>query len=171
MKKINYFIVIIFLPAIIIVLLFLNFVVGPYIVKTTYKDFKIISYSLNGKRLNLLVADTPQKWEKGLMYYKKLQGVDGIIFLFPDKQYRTFWNKNTLMDMDLYWLDNDSVVGKDFLPSIDISKKIVVVNSPKAVNKVIELEKKKVNYFLRASIPGSVPFSMNSSIAPPPVEM
>jgi len=171
MEKTYSFIIFLFLPAIIAVLLFLNFVVGPYIVKTTYKDFKIISYMFNGKRLNLLVADTPQKWKKGLMYYHKLQGVNGMIFLFPDKQYRTFWNKNTHMDLNLYWFDNDSVVGKDSLPSIDISKKIVVVNSPKAVNKVIELEKKKVNYFLRASIPGSVPFSINSSIAPPPVEM
>jgi len=142
MKKINYFIVIIFLPAIIIVLLFLNFVVGPYIVKTTYKDFKIISYSLNGKRLNLLVADTPQKWERGLMYYRKLQGVNGMIFIFPDEKLRTFWNKNTFMDLNLYWLDNDSIIGSSLLPSINKSKEIVTVNSQKPVNKVIELEKK-----------------------------
>ncbi len=33
------------------------------------------------------------------------------------------------------------------------------------------LESKSKNHFLRASIPGSVPFSINSSIAPPPVEI
>jgi len=100
----------------------------------------ILTYSLNKKQYKLLIADTPEKWEKGLMFFRKLdQGVDGMIFLFPDKQYRSFWNKNTYMDLDLYWFNDEKVVGKSFLPSIEKSKEIVVVNSSKPVNKVIEL--------------------------------
>ncbi len=107
--------------------------------KNDYKNFSIINYQLQTTNYKLLVADTPEKWQKGLMYYRKLEGVDGMIFLFPDKDYRSFWNKNTYMDLDLYWLDGDMIVGKDFLPSIEKSKETVLVNSPQEVNKVIEI--------------------------------
>ncbi len=99
-----------------------------------------VEYKLNNKTYKLLKAETPLQWEKGLMYYRKLDKVDGMIFLFKDKQYRNFWNKNTLMDLDLYWLDDDRITGQSFLPSIEKSKNIVIVSSPEKVNKVVELQ-------------------------------
>ncbi len=69
----------------------------------------------------------------------KLDGADGMMFLFPDKKVRSFWNKNTFMDLRLYWLDNNVIIGESFLPSIEKSKEIITVISPKEVNKVIEL--------------------------------
>lgn len=106
-----------------------------------YKEFTRINYNLENKNLRLLVADTPEKWGQGLMFFRKLEGVDGMIFIFPDKQPRTFWNKNTLMDLDLYWIDDDKVVSKNSLPSIEKSKEIITVNSDKQVDKVIEIPK------------------------------
>lgn len=104
-----------------------------------YKGHQIINYQLEGKKYKLLVADTPEKWQKGLMNFRKLDGVSGMIFLFPNKEIRTFWNKNTLMDLNVYWLDDDRVVGKDYLPSILKSKEVVVITSPQKVNKVVEI--------------------------------
>lgn len=111
-----------------------------------YEDFRIINYKLSAspaggqdKTYKLLVADTPEKWTKGLMNYRKLEGVDGMIFLFQDRQLRTFWNNNTFLDLDLYWIDGDKVVAKSYLPSIEKSKEIVIVNSPQPADKVIEL--------------------------------
>ena len=104
-----------------------------------YKEFARINYKLENKNLKLLVADTPEKWQRGLMYFRKLEGVDGMIFIFPEKELRTFWNKNTFMNLDLYWLDDDRIVGKSFLSLIEKSKEIITVSSPKEVNKVIEL--------------------------------
>lgn len=109
--------------------------------RSQYKDFSVINYQLQSTNYRLLVADTAEKWEKGFMFFRKLEGVEGMIFLFPDKQPRIFWNKNTLMDLDLLWIDDDKVVGKSFLPSIERSKDIVTVNSPKPVNIVIEIPK------------------------------
>lgn len=109
--------------------------------RSQYKDFSVINYQLQSTNYRLLVADTAEKWENGLMFFRKLEGVEGMIFLFPDKQPRIFWNKNTLMDLDLLWIDDDKVVGKSFLPSIEKSKDIVTVNSPKPVNIVIEIPK------------------------------
>jgi uncharacterized membrane protein (UPF0127 family) len=107
-------------------------------INDAFKDYKIISYTLKNKKLNLLVADTREKWEKGLMYCTKLQGADGMIFLFPEKQYRSFWNKNTLMDLNVYWLSDDNVVREDELPSVEKTKQIITINSPEKINKVIE---------------------------------
>lgn len=133
-----------------VIVLFVIFLVGvlalqywQYIVHQnvlqTYAGFEITSYTLEGKQKQFLVADTSAKWEKGLMYYRKLPGVDGMIFRFPDKQMRTFWNKNTLMDLTLYWISDGVVVGQSFLPSIEKSKNIVTASSPTPVNTVIEL--------------------------------
>jgi hypothetical protein len=126
------------------IILFLLFLISIILIITAVfvkkNNKNLLTYSLNKKQYRLLIADTPAKWEKGLMFFRKLdRRVDGMIFLFPDRQYRSFWNKNTYMDLDLYWLNDEKVVGKSFLPSIEKSKEIVVVNSSKPVNKVIEL--------------------------------
>ena len=79
---------------------------------------KTINYVLFGRQYRLLVANNQKEWEKGLMFHRHLDGVDGMIFLYPDKQYRSFWNKNTYLDLKLYWLIDDKVVGQDDLPSV-----------------------------------------------------
>jgi uncharacterized membrane protein (UPF0127 family) len=106
-----------------------------------YSGFTHMNFTMYGKSYDLLVADTPQKQEKGLMFYRSLPGVDGMIFLFPDKDIRSFWNKNTYMDLDIYWVDGTNVVGKTELPSVE-EKGVVIVNSDKKVDKVIEIPKK-----------------------------
>lgn len=108
------------------------------------KSQKLISYSLEGKTYKLIIAKTPIEHQKGLMFYrskKELKGADGMIFIFSNKNYRTFWNKNTFLDLDVYWIDGDRIVGKDFLPSIEKTKEILTISSPKPVNKVVEIIK------------------------------
>ena len=75
------------------------------------------------------------------MFYKKPVNFDGMIFIFPEKQMRTFWNKNTYMDLDIYWLNDEKVVNKSYLPSILKSKEIVTVNSEEKINRVVEIIK------------------------------
>lgn len=104
-----------------------------------------MNYKLEGKTYNLLIAKTPQEWKKGLMDIypasPSLRGANGMIFIFPDKTVRTFWNKNTYVDLDVYWLNDGKVVGESELPSIEKSREIVTVTSPSPVNKVIEIIK------------------------------
>ncbi len=100
---------------------------------------KIIHYKIDGMFYRLLIADEPAEWERGLMNVRKLDQASGMIFIFPNKEYRNFWNKNTLVDLDVYWISDDKIVGKSFLPSIEKSRQIVTVSSPQAVNKVVEL--------------------------------
>ena len=87
------------------------------------------------------MADMPQKWERGLMNVKKLDaGIDGMIFIFPKKEMQTFWNKNTLMNLDIYWVDDKQIIGQDFLPAINNkNNEIKFITSPQAVDKAIEI--------------------------------
>ncbi|MEK7597953.1 MAG: DUF192 domain-containing protein [Patescibacteria group bacterium] len=103
---------------------------------------ELISYSINNIKYKLLIADSPDEWQKGLMFFKskkELKGADGMIFIFPEKQIRTFWNKNTYLDLDLYWMNGKTVIGKSFLPSILKSKEIIIVKSTEEVNRVVEI--------------------------------
>lgn len=123
-------------------LFFLFFTIILFFVLQLRKNKDFIYYKINKKTYKLLIADKKEKWQKGLMFYKnkkELNGADGMIFIFPDKDYRTFWNKNTYLDLDVYWINDDRVVGKDYLPSIIKTKEIFTINSKEKVDKVIEL--------------------------------
>src|SRR3989339_924081 len=98
-------------------------------------------YFINNKNYCLLTASNQEQWERGLMFYKKPVDFDGMIFIFPDKQIRNFWNKNTYLDLDIYWSKDNKIVGKSFLLSILKSKTIVTVNSKEKVDRVVELIK------------------------------
>jgi len=100
---------------------------------------RLIPYELENKIYLLREAKTPEEWQKGLMFVKKPVDYDGMIFIFPDKQIRSFWNQNTFVDLEVYWLDDDKIIGKDKLESIEKTKVIKTIQSLGPVNKVIEL--------------------------------
>ena len=109
---------------------------------SNFKNYQTISYQLKAKSHKLLLADSPAKWEKGLMYVKNKEdigGLDGMLFQFPDKKIRTFWNKNTVSNLDLYWIDGDNIVGTSKLPAIGKSGDITTASSPQGVDGVVEL--------------------------------
>ncbi len=95
-------------------------------------------FRVGDRTYDVLIADTPEKWERGLMHRKTLEK-DGMVFLFREKRPRTFWNMNTFLDLDIYWLDGDRVVGRDFLPSFQRAGRVVNITSPAPVDTVVEI--------------------------------
>lgn len=126
-----------------IVFIFLFFLVCYFIIIGYYpcknKDAKI--FKINNKDYCLLTADNQKEWARGLMFYKKPTNFDGMIFLFPNKETKSFWNKNTYVDLDIYWMNDDKIVGKSFLPSILNTKEVIFVESTEKVNRVVEIIK------------------------------
>ncbi len=107
-----------------------------------FSDYKTMNYALLTTHYKLLLADTPEKWERGLMYVKNKQdigGLDGMIFTFPDTGEKTFWNMNTLSHLTLYWIQNGAVIGTSDLPSISETGSVFTVSSPSAADTVIEV--------------------------------
>ncbi len=100
-----------------------------------------ISFSQEQVReCRLLVADTPQKHERGLMHIRSLVGYDGMVFLYKDRAVRHFWNRNTYLELYVYWIDGNKLVGKSYLPPEE-KMGTVIVSSPKPVDTVVELIK------------------------------
>ena len=57
---------------------------------------------------NLLVADTDVKRIRGLSYRERLpEGVDGMLFIFPNKDYHGIWMKDMSMNLDILWYDEN----------------------------------------------------------------
>lgn len=107
-----------------------------------WNNYQVQQKIIEGKKYTLVIADNPERWQKGLMFMRKpVKGYDGMIFIFPEYNYRTFWNLNTFENLDLYWMKDDEVTGTSPLPSIEESKEIVRVSSPEPVNIVVEIIK------------------------------
>ncbi len=52
-------------------------------------------------------ATTPQQQARGLMFRSELAPDRGMIFLFPDESPRGFWMYNTLIPLDIIWMNAD----------------------------------------------------------------
>ena len=62
------------------------------------------------------------------------------MFEFADQSIQSFVNRNTYVDLDVIWMVDNIVVGRDVLPSLDKNgDKVVIVTSPVAVKQVVEL--------------------------------
>jgi uncharacterized membrane protein (UPF0127 family) len=56
------------------------------------------------------VARTAEEREKGLMYTNKLDKGRGMLFVFQDVQIRSFWMENTLIPLDIAYLDESLII-------------------------------------------------------------
>ncbi len=52
------------------------------------------------------LAATPAAREKGLMMRDSLAGDSGMLFVFERDAIHSFWMKNTLMPLDMIWIDS-----------------------------------------------------------------
>jgi len=57
--------------------------------------------------INIEIADTPQKRETGLMGRPTLGEKDGMLFIFEAEQQLSFWMMNTMIPLDMMFIDAD----------------------------------------------------------------
>ena len=65
---------------------------------------------IGARTFTLEVADTDPLRVKGLMFRTEMPEDHGMIFVFPDEDDRGFWMKNTLIPLDIVYLDADGRV-------------------------------------------------------------
>ena len=75
------------------------------------QHYETLSVTLpDGFVVQALVADTPHKQERGLMFVKELPENKGMLFIFNQEQEQAFWMKNTLVDLDMVFMDKNQKV-------------------------------------------------------------
>src|SRR5712692_1984133 len=60
-----------------------------------------------GARVQVELADNPQKRSRGLMFREQLASNAGMLFVFEDAGEWSFWMKNTKVALDILWLGAD----------------------------------------------------------------
>jgi len=59
------------------------------------------------KEIDIEVADTPELRQKGLMWREHLNKDNGMLFDFEKPMKLMFWGKNTMMPLDIAFIDDD----------------------------------------------------------------
>ena len=75
----------------------------------SFSNYKKIKTKIKGKpgTYSLWVANTPKKRSIGLSNIKKLPKNHGMIFIYEDDAPRSFTMKNTLIPLQIIFLDKD----------------------------------------------------------------
>ena len=59
---------------------------------------------LNNREIRVEVAKTPEERAQGLMGRKHLADSEGMLFIFEEEDYHSFWMKNTLIPLSIAFI-------------------------------------------------------------------
>jgi uncharacterized membrane protein (UPF0127 family) len=94
--------------------------------------------SANGRhRFKVEVAETPAQMEQGLMFRTSLAPDAGMLFIYPQPTVATMWMKNTLIPLDMLFVDAQGRIVNIHQRAVPQSLDVISAAAP--VRAVIEL--------------------------------
>ena len=101
---------------------------------------RIVSARENAQKaeLSVEIADTNAKRARGLMYRTKMGDDEGMLFLFPVRKKVGMWMANTVMPLDMVFIDKSGVIKEIVENTVPFSHDEIVSND--AVSAVLEIK-------------------------------
>lgn len=142
------------------VIFVLFFVIGN--AEPVNQKCRIFVVSDNGAKtvVNAEIADTPEERETGLMFRKSLDESEGMLFVFEREIKLNFWMKNTLIPLDIAYIDKNGVINEIYhMKPLDVS---VTYNSIKPAMFALEVNS---GWFSRHKIKNGSKIEFNGCIS------
>ncbi|MGI9292297.1 MAG: DUF192 domain-containing protein [Gammaproteobacteria bacterium] len=110
------------------------------------KNRLIISTTDRGCILfDVYVAETPQQRTQGLMNIESMDRYEGMLFLYPEDTNISMWMKNTLIPLDMLFINNSGGISQIHSNAVPMSE--AIIESGSAVRAVLELNGGSADYF------------------------
>ena len=76
---------------------------------TFKKEGELTFYSADNEpiiKIDIEIADNEYERQLGLMKRKSMENNQGMLFIFPDETLRSFWMRNTLISLDMIFINS-----------------------------------------------------------------
>lgn len=98
----------------------------------------IFTPDMHKHEFKIWIADTESRREQGLMFVKSLAADQGMLFIFDSPQQVSMWMKNTLIPLDMLFIDTSGHIDSIAANTTPMSEKII--SSKGVVISVLELK-------------------------------
>ena len=107
-------------------LLFLFLYNNSVFAESYIKNLEIINDTGKPIQYHVEVAKTNEEQAEGLMYRLELKKNGGMLFLFDNEKKASFWMKNTLIPLDIIFINKNGSINKIYKNTIPKSLKRII---------------------------------------------
>jgi uncharacterized membrane protein (UPF0127 family) len=97
----------------------------------------IVTHDGKSYDFNIEVAQTPEQQTVGLMFRKSVPANGGMLFVSPNDQEAQFWMRNTLIPLDMVFINRDGTIRH--IAENTVPQSLAIIDSHGPVHATLEL--------------------------------
>lgn len=82
------------------------------------------------KSIDAEIADNDDERTQGLMYRKSMDDSKGMLFIFQREEHQSFWMKNTIMSLDIMYINSNKEIVKIYKSTTPFSENSLPSEKP-----------------------------------------